>query len=182
MAIDEAQQSREASGGTLGEAQEVVAQATEQVQEKAEEVKGQALERVREEVDTRSTQAGDQATSFGQALHKAAEHLDGEGNRSGAKAAHRMADQVERLGSYLMNSSSDRFLADLERFGRQRPWAAGAVAAMAGFVGARFLKASSERRFSSSYRAPHEITRSARPDGELRAELPPMATAASGTR
>ena len=181
MAIEEAQQSREASGGTVGEAQDVVAQAKEQVQEKAEEVKGQALDRVREELDARSTQAGDQATSFGQALRKAAQHLEVEGNRGGAKATHRVAEQVERLGSYLMNSRSDRFLADVERFGRQRPWAAGAVAAMAGFVGARFLKASSERRFDSSYRATQETNRAARTDDELRPELPPVATAAGGS-
>jgi ATP-dependent exoDNAse (exonuclease V) beta subunit len=180
VAIDEAQQSRAASGGTVRDAQEVVAQATGQVQEKAEEVKAQALDRVREEVDTRSRQAGDQATSFGQALHKAADHLDGAGNQSGAKAAHRMADQVERLGSYLMNSSSDRFLADLERFGRQRPWAAGAAAALAGFVGARFLKASADRRFSSHHSS-HETDRAVL-DGEQRPALPPIAAATGGNR
>ena len=180
MAIDEAQQSHEASGRPVVEAREAVAQATEQVQEMAEEVKGQAFDRVREEVDTRSTKAGGQATSFGQALHKAADHLHGEGNPSGAKLAHRMADEVERLGGYLMNSRSDRFLADLERFGRRRPWAASAVAAMAGFVGARFLKASADRRFSA-YHSPQEPDRAVL-DGEQRPALPPLAAATGGNR
>ena len=152
MAIDEAQKGREASDGAAGKAQEVVAQAKEQVQAKTEEVKGKASDRAREQLDSRSTQAGEQVSSFGQALRKAAQHLEGEGNTTGAKATRQAADRVERLAGYLTSSSSERFLSDLERFGRQRPWAAGAVGAVAGFIGARFLKASSESRYSSSSR------------------------------
>jgi hypothetical protein len=154
--VDQAEQGRGASEGALDKAQDVAAQAKEQVQEKADDVKGKAFDRVREQLDTRSTDLGEQVTSLGQALRKAAQHLQGDGNQSGAKVAHQAAGQVERFGGYLTNSKSDRFLGDLERFGRERPWAAGAISAVVGFVGARFLKASSESRYATSYRARQE--------------------------
>jgi gas vesicle protein len=154
VAIDEArQQGREATDEGAGKAQEVAAQAKEQVQQKADEVKAKASDRLREQLDSRSTQLGDQATSFGRAIRKSAELLDGEDNASGARAANWAADQVERVGGYLTDSDSSRFLGDLEDFGRQRPWAAGALGAGLGFVGARFLKASSESRYDTSYRS-----------------------------
>jgi len=153
VAIDEAQQQGREAPEDSGKAQEVAAQAKEQVQARAGEVKGKASARVREQLDTRSTQMGEQVGSFGEALRKAAEHLQGQGNESGARAAHQAAHQAERLGGYLTNSSSDRFLGDVERFGRQRPWVAGAIGAALGFVGARFVKASSERRYDASYQA-----------------------------
>jgi ElaB/YqjD/DUF883 family membrane-anchored ribosome-binding protein len=153
VAVDQAKQGRGASEGAVDKAQEVAAQAKEQVQERADEVKGKALDRVREQLDTRSTDLGNQMASLAEALRKAAQHLEGDGRQSGAKVAHQAAGQVERLASYLTNSKSDRFLGDIERFGRERPWAAGAISAAAGFVGARFLKASSENRYATSYRA-----------------------------
>jgi ElaB/YqjD/DUF883 family membrane-anchored ribosome-binding protein len=133
--------------------EEVVTQAKEQVQQKAGEVKGEASQRVREQLDTRSTQLGEQVTPFGQALRRAADHLQGEGNEAAASAAHQAADHVERVAGYLTGSGSERILGDVERFARQRPWMAGLIGAAAGFVAARFLKASSENRYETSYRA-----------------------------
>ena len=66
--------------------------------------------------------------------------------------AHRAADQVEQLTSYLRSSDSDRFLGDIETFARQRPWAAGGIGVVAGFIAARFLKASSESRYTGAQR------------------------------
>lgn len=151
MAIDEAQlRGRQPSDDAT--AQDAATQAKEQVQQKADEMKGQAGRRVREQLDTRSTAAGAQAASLATALHKAAQQLEQDGNTGGARAAHQAAHHVDRLAGYLTDSSSDRLLADLERFGRTRPWAAGAVGAALGFVGARFLKASSESRYDASAR------------------------------
>jgi hypothetical protein len=50
------------------------------------------------------------------------------------------------LGGYLTGSDSDRFLHDIERFSRNRPWVAGGIGALLGFMGSRFLKASSDQR------------------------------------
>lgn len=157
MATEEAQQRREEAGGPAGKAQEAATQAKEQVQQKADEVRGKASVRVREQLDERSTQLAEQVSPFGEALRRAAQHLQSEGNGSGATAANRAAEQVERLSAYLQRSGSERLLADLERFGRRRPWAAGAAGLVAGFVGARFLKASSESRYATSYRPPADV-------------------------
>src|SRR5581483_2842981 len=79
------------------------------------------------------------------------EHLEGEDGSAGAKAAHRAADQAERLAGYLHGSDANGLLADLESFARRRPWAAGGIGVAAGFVAARFLKASSERRYETAH-------------------------------
>jgi ElaB/YqjD/DUF883 family membrane-anchored ribosome-binding protein len=168
------QQGRGASEGAAGKAREVAGQAKEQVQEKADEVKVRASDRVRSQLDTRSTQLGDQVTSFAEALRKAAEHLQGQGNDTGAKAAHRSADQAERLAGYLRSSSSARLVTDLERFGRQRPWVSGAIGAAIGFVGARFLKASSESRYDTTHRRARDADLPITRDGDASAPVPPL--------
>jgi ElaB/YqjD/DUF883 family membrane-anchored ribosome-binding protein len=178
VAIDEAwQQGREATGGAAGKAQEVAAQAKEQVQEKADEVKAKASDRLREQLDSRSTQLGEQATSFGRAIRKSAELLEGEDNASAARTAHWAADRVERVAGYLKHSDSNRFIGDLEGFGRQRPWAAGALGAAVGFVGARFLKASSESRYDTSYRTARDADLPISRDGDQTA---PVSRAGAG--
>jgi hypothetical protein len=172
VAIDEArQQGGETTSGAADKAQEVAAQAKEQVQQKAGEVKAKASDGLREQLDSRSTQLGDRARSVGRAIRKSAEDLDREGNASAAKAAHWAADRVERLAGYLTESDSNRFLGDLEGFGRRRPWAAGAVGAVAGFVGARFLKASSESRYGMSYRTTRDADLPISRDGDRSAAL-----------
>jgi hypothetical protein len=150
-------------GGTGSGGAADIGQAKEQAIEKAEEVKARASDRARSELDRRSTQLGEQVASLARALRKGAEHLATEGNQTGATSAHKAADQAERLGSYLTNSNADGFLSDLERFGRQRPWATGAIGAALGFVGARFFKASSENR----YRNASAVAYTSRRDADL---------------
>jgi hypothetical protein len=150
MATDERHQV--GSSGAAEQAQEAATQVKEQAQQKAEEVKAGASDKVRGQLDTRSTEMADQIAPFAQALHKAGDHLVSQGNGAGGKAAHRAGDQVEQLASYLRGSGSDRFLGDIEGFARQRPWAAGGIGVVAGFMAARFLKASSESRYTSAQR------------------------------
>jgi ElaB/YqjD/DUF883 family membrane-anchored ribosome-binding protein len=135
------------------DAPEIASEATEKVQKKAQDVKGQASERARGELDRRSTQLGEQVTSVVQALRRTGEQLHGEGNQTGARAAHTVAAHAERVGGYLTDSDADRFLADAEAFGRRRPWLAAGGGAAVGFVVARFLRASAEGRYRSSRQA-----------------------------
>ena len=150
MATDERQEV--GSSGAAEQAQEAATQVKEQAQEKVVEVKGRASDKVRGQLDTRSTEMADQIAPFAQALHKAGDHLVSQGNGAGGKAAHRAGDQVEQLTSYLHSSNSARFLGDIEGFARRRPWAAGGIGLVAGFMAARFLKASSESRYTSAQR------------------------------
>ena len=82
-------------------------------------------------------------------MRKGGEHLDGAGNSAGAKVARQAADHAARFARYLESSDSNRFLADAEQFARRQPWAAGGVGLVAGFVAARFFKASSEGRYQT---------------------------------
>jgi hypothetical protein len=134
-----------------------VSQVQQQVQEKARDVKGQAAEKAREQLDTRTTDLGDQVQSLGQALRRSAEQLEEDGKTGPAGIARQAAGHVDRFGSYLMSSSSDRFLNDVEAFARSRPWAAGGIGALVGLAASRFLKASSGERYAQSTRAHRDL-------------------------
>jgi hypothetical protein len=121
--------------------------AVEQVQEKAGELKSQAGSRLREQVDERSTQAAEQAQAMSQALRSSSDQLRSEGHDTPAKLIDGAADRVDRLGSYLRQSDSNRLLNDAEGWARSRPWVAAAAGALIGFAASRFLKASSSRRY-----------------------------------
>jgi hypothetical protein len=129
---------------------DVRTQARAQIEQTAHTVQAQATGRVHRQVATQSTKLGDQAGSFAQALTRAGEHLDVEGNEQGARAAHQAAQQADRVARYLRESDSNRLLGDVERITRRRPWLAGGVGALLGFAASRFLKASSEQRYESS--------------------------------
>jgi hypothetical protein len=150
MATDERQQA--GSSGAAEQAQGAATQVKEQAQQKAEEAKARASDKVRGQLDTRSTEMADQIAPFAQALHKAGDHLVSEGNATGGKAAHRAGDRAEQLASYLRRSGPDRLLGDIEGFARQRPGAAAGIGVVAGFMAARFLRASSESRYTSAQR------------------------------
>jgi len=59
-----------------------------------------------------------------------------------------IARRAEDLGGYLQSSQADKILADLESFARRRPWLTAAAGMLGGFLASRFVKASSERRYS----------------------------------
>jgi hypothetical protein len=69
---------------------------------------------------------------------------------SAAQVANWAARYVAMAGTNLQSGDTDRFIADLETFGRQRPWAVAAAAALLGFVGARVIKSSSVGRYQQS--------------------------------
>jgi hypothetical protein len=136
---------------SVGEqAKEKVREGADAVQEKAADVKVQAGQRLRHELDTRSTQVGAELQSTAVAMRRAGEQLQQEGNDGPARVTRYVAERTERLGGYLSGSNSDRFLQDVEDFARRQPWLVGVGGATAGFLAARFLKASSARRYQST--------------------------------
>jgi gas vesicle protein len=141
----------------------VVAQAQQQVQQKAEEVKSKAGDQLRTQVDQRSTQAGEQVQAVSEALRTSSGQLREQGKEGPAKLIEQTAGKVEGLGSYLRDSNADSILSDVESWARRRPWAAAGIGVVIGFIGSRFLKASSSRRYDSQldgsgdYRAPAEL-------------------------
>ena len=130
-------------GGASAKAQEAAGQA----QEKAQQAAGQARDRVRDEVDTRSTRVGEQAEGVASDVRSVGAHLRSEGKDKPAELADKTAARVADLGDYLRRSDGDAILRDVERFGRDRPWAVMAGGVVLGIAASRFLKASSSRRY-----------------------------------
>jgi hypothetical protein len=148
------------------QAREKAGEATEQAKETAHNVAAQAQDRIREQVDQRSTEVGERVGGTAQDIRTVGEELRHQGKEGPAKVADQAAERIERAGSYLRDSDADRILNDAEDFGRQRPWAVLAGAVVVGVAAARFLKASSQRRYSDRQRG---ISRS---DGGRRLEAP----------
>jgi hypothetical protein len=116
-------------------------------QEKASELRAQGSARVRDQFDRRSKQAGSQVRSLAEALRRSGRDLGSEGNTNGARLAEQAADRIDRAGSYLEQSGGDELMRDIETFARRRPWALAGLGVLAGAAGARFMKASSRRRY-----------------------------------
>jgi hypothetical protein len=123
-------------------AQEAAGHVQQQVGERAQELRGQAAAGIRRQLDTRSTQAGEQATATADALRRVGGQLREEGNGTPAQYAERAAEPVERLGRYLTQADGERILRDAERFARRRPMVTLVGGATLGFLVARFIKAS----------------------------------------
>jgi hypothetical protein len=150
VATQQAEQQGVTSEQATPNVQDPATQAKEQAQQSAEDVKEKVSVQVRRQLNRRSDELGQQTAGYARALHATADQLQRQGNDAEAKAAHRAGEQVQRLAGYLTESDADRFLGDAEAFARRQPWAAGAIAFAAGFVAARFLKASADGGFQGS--------------------------------
>ncbi len=107
-----------------------------------ERLTGEARERVRTEVDRRSTTAGERVQDAAVDVRGVAEHLRGRGREGPARIADEAAERIERFAAYLRDSDTDTIVADARDFGRRRPAAVVAGAAVLGIVAGRLVKAS----------------------------------------
>jgi hypothetical protein len=147
--MPETAETQQPERGATAQAQEKAQEVAGQAREKAQEAAGQARSRVQQEVDQRSTQAGEQVRSTASDLRSVGQELRNQGKDAPARVADQAAERVERVGGYLADSDADRILRDVEDFGRRQPLAVLAGGIALGFVAARFLKASSSRRYQS---------------------------------
>jgi hypothetical protein len=139
----------ESQQGKTEQAQEKAQAVAGQAREKTQEAAGEARSRLRDQVGQRSTQAGEKISSTGSDLRSVSEELRKQGKETPARLADQAADRVERVGSYFAESDADRILSDVEDLGRRQPLAVLAGGMVLGIVAARFLKASSTRRYQS---------------------------------
>lgn len=146
-----------------------IEQAQEKVGEGVELAKSSAAGFIRSQMDERSTQIGEQLDGAGQALRQAGQTMEREGT-PGQQLVDRAALQVERSAKYLSQSDGKKLLNDFERIGRENPWGVIAGGIALGFLGARFLKASSSKRFeeyqASYYRQPSSSRQLMPPSGQ----------------
>jgi len=132
---------------TAGDAKGVLVEKGQQARATVSQKVGTQLS---SQADSRSTQMAEQVTPIADALRKAGTHLDEQGNaKPASQAIFAVADQAEKVGSYLREGDADRFVADFERFGRSRPWVLAGAGLAVGFAISRFLKASSPDEFES---------------------------------
>ena len=145
--VPESERGTPASGGAIEQAQEKVGAGVEQA-------KSSAGSLIRSQVDERSSQLGEQLHGAVQALRRAGQTMEQEGT-PGKQLVDRASTQVERTARYLSESDGRQVLNDFEGLGRRNPWAVIGGGIVLGFLGARFLKASSSRRFED-YRKSYE--------------------------
>ncbi len=129
-----------------GKAQE----AAQQAQQSVHEVAGQATETIKQQLDERSTAAGESVGTITEAARHSADELRTQGQDLPARVIEQAAEKVEQLGEYLRTANGDRIIQDVEKFGREQPWAVIAGGVFLGFAASRFLKASSSRRYEQA--------------------------------
>ncbi|HEU4897397.1 MAG TPA: hypothetical protein VFX88_07470 [Actinomycetota bacterium] len=139
-------------GSTTDQVKEQVRDKTQMAQERARGAMGQARGRISEQVDQRSTQAGERITGTASDVRTIAQELRNQGKEAPANLAEQAASQADRLGDYLKGASGDRILRDAEDFARRQPMLVAAAGLALGFAASRLLKASSSRRYESTYR------------------------------
>jgi len=142
------------SEGLVDQAKSELGDAATTVQEKAGELKEQGKGKLEETLGQKTTEAGGQARQAGQALRQTSSQLRADGSSASPQMAgliEAAAERVEQLGGYLEHTDGDRLLRDAEDFARRRPWMVAGIGLLAGIAAARFLKASSERRYETRY-------------------------------
>jgi ElaB/YqjD/DUF883 family membrane-anchored ribosome-binding protein len=168
------------SSVTEDRSQSATEQVMEHVQDAAERAKDQTRTKLRAQIDSRSSQAGEQVSTAAGAMRKASEQLRVEGNERVAKLVDGVADRGQRLGDYLTRADGDQILRDVEDLARKQPWLFVGGSAVVGFLGSRFMKASSSSRYQGwtpSSSAPQRVGGSSSagyisPAGSATAQIP----------
>jgi hypothetical protein len=138
-------------GGTTDQVKDQVRDKAQVAQDKARGAFGQARGRLSDQVDQRSTQAGERVAGTASDVRSIAQELRSQGKDAPANLAEQVADQADRVGDYLKGASGDRILRDVEDFARRQPMLVAAAGLALGFAASRLMKASSSRRYESTY-------------------------------
>lgn len=117
--------------------------------ESGRESMGAAKGRVRALFEQQTHRAADQLTGVAHALHSAADQLKDENSGTAARYAGQAAERVEEVADLIRNSTVDDVVDRVEGFARRQPELFLGAAFAAGFLFARFVKSSGERRSQS---------------------------------
>jgi hypothetical protein len=132
---------------TATDIREQAQEKAQEAQEKAQQVASKASDQARTQIDQRSTELGHRVGSTADDIRTVGQQLREQGKDQPAKIADQAAGHVERVGSWLRESDSDKLLSDVEDFGRRQPWALALGGLALGIAASRFLKASSNQRY-----------------------------------
>ena len=148
-----AEESRSAAQRTKDKARNLVDEAKRETANLASQARDQVRNQVQGLVSERKDQMANRLGSLAGVLHDAGRRLDDEDGGGFGRYAHRAAEQVDRLSTYLRDRDLDGFVHDSATLARRRPELFLGGAFLAGVLLARFLKASSERRRGSSWQS-----------------------------
>jgi ElaB/YqjD/DUF883 family membrane-anchored ribosome-binding protein len=112
----------------------------------------QARESATSSLDQSRNRAADSIDSIASAVRGTGDRLRSDNQTTAANLTDSLADQVERISSYLRTRDLTSVREDLERFARQQPSVAIGVALAIGMLGARFIKSSPRRTGGTSRR------------------------------
>ena len=113
-----------------------------QVVDHAKETFRQARDSAGSSIKESRQQAADRIGGFANAVRGTSERLRSDNQERVADLTDGLADQVERLSSYLRDRDFADFRRDAEDFARRQPAVAVGIALALGLIGARFLKSS----------------------------------------
>jgi ElaB/YqjD/DUF883 family membrane-anchored ribosome-binding protein len=104
-------------------------------------------------LDQSRNRAADSIDSIASAVRGTGDRLRSDNQTTAANLTDSLAQQVERVSSYLRTRDLGSVREDLERFAREQPTVAIGVALAVGMLGARFIKSSPRRSGGSSRRS-----------------------------
>lgn len=136
------------SNGTTQQAKQQGQQLGRQAREQAGELATRGGEQVKTQLSNQKHEAAQRLTPIQTALRETAQQLRKQGQGPVAGYADKASDGVERVSGYLRETDVDEMVNEVRTFGRGRPalFLGGALAL--GFLGARFLKSSSQETAS----------------------------------
>jgi ElaB/YqjD/DUF883 family membrane-anchored ribosome-binding protein len=110
---------------------------------------GETRERATAELDRRSTHAGEKTAEAADDVRDIARQLRDKDRETPARLADEVAERMERFSAYLTQTDTDQIIADARDFGRRRPLAVVAAAAVLGVVAGRVIRAAGEAEVRS---------------------------------
>jgi hemerythrin superfamily protein len=168
------------TAGYTPEATAKARQTGERVAHEAQRLADAAKEKGRSILSDQQHFFASQIGSVAEALHKTAQQL-GEGDQSGiAQYVDQAAAGLERFSHTLRDRNLNSLVSQVESFARQQPVAFIGSAAFLGFLAARFLKSSAERRHPAYHPSSHPTVEGVGPYTEAMAPSP-TSSAAVGT-
>ncbi|HEX8415608.1 MAG TPA: hypothetical protein VF637_17265 [Sphingomicrobium sp.] len=130
---------------------DIAAGAGSELRSDARQLGSSAANRLHGEVDSRKSQAADQAKSVSSAIHKAAGELDQSTPAWLTSAFRQGADQVQRFADTIEQKDSRQLRRDAQDFARNNPGTFLAACAAAGFAAARIFKAGGEQQSTRQF-------------------------------
>jgi hypothetical protein len=141
------------SGSMAGKASKTVKESGARIADEARQYAGDmanlAKEKSRSAFQHQKEAAVGQVDSVAHALRSTADRMQGEGQAQAGRYIGMAADHLESFGSRLREKDLDTLIDDTQNLARRAPGAFFAGTVVAGFLLARFLKSSSDRRQGS---------------------------------